>query len=410
MADRYKASDRIYGEFIAVDNATAIELWKANRSLMASVYGVYQILRHEVNDPGLRKAAVEVYKVNVTSLRNRLELAKANLPASATEIADFEKHTEEILVLTDKAIELSPMGRSFEAYQTVLKADGLILTLSRDLDAFLAKLQAEIVGKSQDLAKRTDRTILGVLATVAIVFALGLVAALVVAIRGIATPIARLREQMTSLADGKTDIVIEGQDRRDEVGQMATAVVVFLDNAVERELLARDAAAEAAEKLARQIRIETQIKEFRSAVGTVLAVVAAQSEKNRESARALSEATSLAGNRAGQAAVASHQISASATQVAAAVDELAKSVGSIAEQAKTSFAKVDDMARAAAATQETISGLANAAERIGAVTGMIKAVCQRRAVLDHGMGHRQQRGGLSHRRQSTCAHRPGDHG
>lgn len=237
MAHRYKAADRIYAEFIAIDNASAIELWQASRSLMASAYGVYQILRHEVNDPGLRRGAIEVYKANVASIQHRFELARANLPSKATEISSFEERTKEIVALTDKAIELSPAGRSYDAYQTLFKADGLILALSKDLDAYLEKLQADIVGKSEELAKQTDTTILVSLSTLAIVFALGLVAALVVAIRGIATPIGRLRERMTSLAEGQTDIPVEGQDRRDEVGEMAKAVMVFKENGLEMRRL-----------------------------------------------------------------------------------------------------------------------------------------------------------------------------
>ncbi|MGG2475897.1 HAMP domain-containing protein, partial [Rhizobium sp. BR5] len=43
-----------------------------------------------------------------------------------------------------------------------------------------------------------------------------------------------LRERMASLAGGDTAAEIDGMDRKDEVGQMAQAVQVFRENAIER--------------------------------------------------------------------------------------------------------------------------------------------------------------------------------
>jgi methyl-accepting chemotaxis protein len=67
---------------------------------------------------------------------------------------------------------------------------------------------------------------LGVIA--AIVFAM------VVAQKGVTTPMARLRERMATLASGETQEDIHGLDRRDEIGQMAAAVAVFRTNAIDR--------------------------------------------------------------------------------------------------------------------------------------------------------------------------------
>ena len=66
----------------------------------------------------------------------------------------------------------------------------------------------------------------------------------------IARPLARLADRMKALAQGDLTVEIEGQQRRDEVGEMAAAVQVFKVNAVERVRAEAEAAQhrEAAEK------------------------------------------------------------------------------------------------------------------------------------------------------------------
>ncbi len=127
--------------------------------------------------------------------------------------------------------------------------------------------------------------------------------------------------------------------------------------------------------------IDEQINQFREAVTSVLSIVSGHAEETRASARSLAEVTSVAEGRTGQAAVASSQISSSATQVAAAVEELAASVTEIAHQVRTSFDKVEEMAQASRRTEDSIRELASAAERIGTVTGMIKAVADQTNLL-----------------------------
>jgi methyl-accepting chemotaxis protein len=53
--------------------------------------------------------------------------------------------------------------------------------------------------------------------------------------RSIATPITELTRTMSLLAQGQTDAVVPGTDRVDELGDMAKAVVVFRDAALERD-------------------------------------------------------------------------------------------------------------------------------------------------------------------------------
>jgi diguanylate cyclase (GGDEF)-like protein len=83
-----------------------------------------------------------------------------------------------------------------------------------------------------------------VLATI-LALSLGVVGLVIVCIIGsiswVVRPISRLQDVMRKLAAGDLDAVIPFTRRRDEIGQMAGAVQVFHDNAVERSRLNREA-------------------------------------------------------------------------------------------------------------------------------------------------------------------------
>ncbi|WP_337271543.1 methyl-accepting chemotaxis protein, partial [Oryzifoliimicrobium ureilyticus] len=79
-----------------------------------------------------------------------------------------------------------------------------------------------------------------------------------------------LRARMTSLAAGEAEADVPGRERRDELGQMAAAVAVFRDNAVERVRLERET--EANRSLSEKERMEREAQKAREAEETRFAV------------------------------------------------------------------------------------------------------------------------------------------
>jgi len=72
----------------------------------------------------------------------------------------------------------------------------------------------------------------------------------------ITRPIADLVTTMNELAEGRSDIDVQGTDRKDEIGEMARAVVVFRDAAVEKARLEAQAAQQ--RELADQQRLRNE--------------------------------------------------------------------------------------------------------------------------------------------------------
>ncbi|MBW6423154.1 methyl-accepting chemotaxis protein [Rhizobium sp. XQZ8] len=270
LAESYKTADTAYTTFITTDTVTAVEIARANRSVSALGYSAYQVMAYDQDDPQL-KTATESYKRSVTSLMTRFATIKAAVPSKGSEIDALIKRITDVTALTDKAVQLGQTNEtSKEAKTTLVKADVLISSLTTDIAAFLDKYNTDLANTGKKLTAQTDSTIFKSLATLAVVFAVGIIAALLIAAKGITTPIARLRERMTSLAAGQSQAPVEGQDRRDELGQMAAAVAIFRDNAIERARLEQEANSN--RSLSERERQDRQAQKAREAADTQFAV------------------------------------------------------------------------------------------------------------------------------------------
>src|SRR5690606_38168143 len=88
--------------------------------------------------------------------------------------------------------------------------------------------------------------------------------------RSISNPLRRLEETTKRLAAGDTAVDIPLTRLRNEIGSMSRALLVFRDQLIERRRLSEMSQADAAERLARQAKVESDIAEFRTAVTAVL--------------------------------------------------------------------------------------------------------------------------------------------
>ena len=266
---KFKTADTSYSDFIANDNAASVEMARANRNLSAMAYGAYQVLVYPKGDPRL-KTAVDFYNDSKTQLFERLKHVKEILPQQASVVDGLTTRVTAVVALTDQTVQLGQADQDEDARAAMVKADALILPLTADVSAAVNGIVKEVLDGSDDLTDQTNSTILTSLMIVGITFAIGIIAALIVATKGITTPIATLRERMISLAQGQTDAPVEGQDRKDEVGQMANAVSVFRDNALERIRLENEA--EANRSMSEKERIEREVQKAKEAADTQFAV------------------------------------------------------------------------------------------------------------------------------------------
>jgi methyl-accepting chemotaxis protein len=233
---------------------------------------------------------------------------------------------------------------------------------------------------ADDLAAETWSTLIQASA-VALVLVLALGAVTFWIARGISTPLGRLRTSMMELAENKPISGAIDSARHDEIGEMARAVEVFRDNAVQRAALEEKTRAEDAGRVARQAKVDTLIADFRASIGTVLDAVGGSMKRLDTTARTLSGVAGEATSRAAAMAGASEQAAGNVQSVATAAEELGTSVDEIARQVGQANAVVKDATTLAARTNTDVAALADAAQKIGNVVELIRAIAEQTNLL-----------------------------
>jgi methyl-accepting chemotaxis protein len=191
--------------------------------------------------------------------------------------------------------------------------------------------------------------------------------------------IVRSMNQMTgamgTIAEGDTSISVPCMDRRDEMGAMARALLVFKENAekvrsmqAEREALEKAAQAE---KVAAMNRLAD---DFEAKIGEIVETVSSASTELEASARTLTATADRSQQLATAVAAASEQATANVQSVASATEQLTSSVTEISRQVQESARMAGDAVDQARATNDRVGELSKAAGRIGDVVELINTI------------------------------------
>jgi methyl-accepting chemotaxis protein len=192
--------------------------------------------------------------------------------------------------------------------------------------------------------------------------------------RSITRPLGGLARAMGQLAEGDTSVVIPATGAKDEIGRMARTVIVFRDNAIERERLAGNESEANRARERRSEAITATIVRFEGSVDQALAKLRGAAERLETASAAL---TGAADTVSAEAHTAEERVTAASDNVgtaAASAEELTGSIGAIAEQAAKSTEVAGRAVAEAQRTVTTMSDLGSAATRIGEVIGLIQAI------------------------------------
>jgi len=356
MASRYKEADALNSKFITSDNAALIKLAQANRNLIALGYSAYQIMAYDAKGTEI-KVSKDAYEHAKGRLFERLGTVKSIFPEEAAEMDSFLSQSKAIVAMTDKAVELGLSDRNQEAAAQLLTADAAIKATSAAFTAQVERLEKGIAAEAEQMSVDANSTIVTSLGAVGIAFIAGIILALFVASRGITTPIARLRERMASLAAGDTAAEIDGMDRKDEVGQMAMAVQVFRENAIERIRLEQETEANRSmsekERIAREQQKAKEAADVKFAVDNLAAGLSKLSDGDVSYRIDQPFTETLDGVR--------NDFNMSAEKLQSALTRVAQNAGGIGAGANEIKSAADDLAKRteqqAAAVEETAAAL-----------------------------------------------------
>ncbi len=185
----------------------------------------------------------------------------------------------------------------------------------------------------------------------------------------------QMTHAMAALAGGDLAIAIPCSERRDEMGSMARALVVFKDSMNETNRLRveqKEAEVQARER--RRVEMSRLASDFETAIGEVIETVSSASTELEASASTLTATAERAQELTTSVAAASEQAAANVQSVAAATEEMASSVNEIGRQVQESSRIADEAVGQAQKANDRVGGLANAANRIGDIVELINTI------------------------------------
>ncbi|MBB4112798.1 methyl-accepting chemotaxis protein [Rhizobium sp. BK226] len=240
VSSNHKTANTAYSKFIENETMAEINMAIASQRLVSVVYDAYQTLSYGVGTPELKRAADD-YQRSGKGFFELIDEAKLLLPDQEPIFETFENDAKSIFAITDRAVVAGSMNNKLEAKKQLASADAQVAATLPKLRAWITDYSKSLAAKSEALSEKSTNTILFSLIALGIVFAVGILLAMLVTSRGITDPISTLRARMLSLADGHTETHVAGTERRDEVGEMAKAVAIFRENAIERIRLEQQA-------------------------------------------------------------------------------------------------------------------------------------------------------------------------
>jgi len=285
--------------------------------------------------------------------------AYAEAAKSVIELAEVEVGTG-LSFMADADAKYAELDRRFETVQALEKGRG-----------------RAAVDEATGTTEKTTRLFLAMLLCAV---ALAVIVTLLVS-RIIARPIVGMTDVMAKLSSGDKNATVPDVERRDEIGRMAQALLVFKESMLRAEQLAAERAREQRAKEVEAQRLEASTRRFDQNVGGVVRAVSAATVQLESSAHKMTATANDTNERATMVASASAAASSNVATVATAASELSSSIDEIARQVAVS----NDIARQAVAdtdrTNVAIEGLAEAAQRIGDVVRLINEIASQTNLL-----------------------------
>lgn len=245
----------------------------------------------------------------------------------------------------------------------------------------LVDRQKEDVLKQAEQSQQALRFSVGVsVAAVAIATLLAILLGLLIS-RSLTRPIAGMTQAMGLLATKDFSVEVPGQNRSDEIGDMAKAVLVFRETGIEAERLRESEHAAEMTRERRNAAIEMAIHEFEQNAADIVATLSSASTQLQQAAISLSATAEETSMQATSVAAAADQASANVTGLAGSGDELARAIGEIGLQVRNSAEIASRAVSHASETDQQVQQLAISAQRIGEVVALINSIAAQTNLL-----------------------------
>ena len=294
-------------------------------------------------DPRELDAAAAEIEGAITRFHGLIEDMKTHAaPEDLVRIARVDDHFATYVHEVRHAVEVarSHAGRDIDAAQRAVVEEvehGRIT--ARALTDEMAGLVNDIETRARNVADEArtlgTETETEIVATAIAGTLIGLAAGFLIAIATIARPLQRTVRRLNGLAADDLDAEVQGTDRRDEIGDVARAMLIFRDNAQERRRLLEAEAAQVAARERRAAEVAQLVRDFDQEVAEMLAVMNSSAVELEATAQLLSSTSEETSRQASTVGTAADQAAANVQAVAAATEELTATVTEVARQMET---------------------------------------------------------------------------
>jgi methyl-accepting chemotaxis protein len=194
------------------------------------------------------------------------------------------------------------------------------------------------------------------------------------AVRNLRGTMGRMKDAMQALAEQNFAVEIEGAQRRDEIGDMARSLLLFKDSLQERQRLELAQKADHEQRERAGAMREKLIRDFEARVAALVARLSSASTQLEATARSMSDTADRTGHQTTTVASASNEASVAAQTAAAAAEQLGATIAEIARQTEESARITAHAVEQAHHTDGVVRALAEGAEKIGNVVGLINTI------------------------------------
>jgi methyl-accepting chemotaxis protein len=194
-------------------------------------------------------------------------------------------------------------------------------------------------------------------------------------------PLKGITARVSDLATGDLDSPIAFTDRGDEIGAVAQSLELLRETSRRARALEQERAAAEHEAAERRNRRDAAIADFRDQISVSLRTLSADTDGMRRRADELNGTSATAQSAIDTAAISAGTASSNVAMVAGAAVQLSSSIGEIGGQLDRAKTMSETALRDAELTDRQIGALAEAAEKIGTVVGLINQIAAQTNLL-----------------------------
>ncbi|NKD85193.1 HAMP domain-containing protein [Haematospirillum jordaniae] len=397
----FKALEAKLDQEQAANAASATEKFKTYNTKFQSIVEMWKTvglketegLRGDLEKRAIAAGSETTIKTSASLMARYLDLRRLEkdvmLYSRQGDIEEFRKDAADLLTATNNSAIIADWLKLFDQYvsvsATLAKETSSLSKLFAEAEPFLNALiekarndvaaaraaQDETMATSQLISSITMMVILTVVVCITIIVALS-----------ISRPLAQMTTAMEKISGGNLSVDIPAVGWKNAIGQMAAALVVFRDNALEvKRLNAMAESNRVRTDSERRAMMEKLAEEFQTTAGAMVETMVSMISQIGDQIRSVANDAKMVLERADASSRSAGSASHNVEAVAAATEELTASIGAISEQVERSAGLAHKASDSARITIQRVESLSTAAVRIGEVVSMITAIADQTNLL-----------------------------